>query len=69
LSLKRFKVGGASADPYNVNQHTFEELSFGIDLTHLALGLESHDPPYKRSREVEELEVAVQAVLSHAADE
>jgi len=52
-----------------VNQHTFEELSFGIDLTYLALGLESHDPPYERSPEVEELEVAVQAVLSHSADE
>ncbi|HET9321964.1 MAG TPA: hypothetical protein VFO27_19375 [Bryobacteraceae bacterium] len=52
-----------------MNQHTFEELSFGIDLTYLAIGLESHDPPYERSPEVEELEVAVQAVLSHSADE
>jgi len=54
-----------------VNQHTLDELGFGLDLTNLARGIESHDSPNERSvpPEVEEFEAALRVVLAHAADE
>jgi hypothetical protein len=66
------KPRSLAADPYCVEQDTLEDLGFSLDLIYLASGLESRDShscPRSTTREVEELEEMMRAVLASAEAE
>jgi hypothetical protein len=58
LSLQVLKWPGTSADLIDVNQITFEELAFTLDLMRAAVGLKSGD-----FAEAEKLEETVRAAM------